>query len=206
MLAVLLLVIPLFAAVVVAAGPAGLARGVSFVASLAALGVAIIAAIDFDGWGIGGWGLSWSSSLLPEYGIALTLGADSVSMMLVLLTAVLMPLAMLGSWTAVQHRVREYYAWLLVLATAMTGVFLARDLLVFYVCFEFTLVPMYFLIAIYGSSNRAWASVKFFIYTFTGSLFTLAGFVYVAWQFKETSIYGNWSFGIHDLIAFSATL
>jgi NADH-quinone oxidoreductase subunit M len=90
-----------------------------------------------------------------------------------------------------------------VLSAAMIGVFLARDLLIFYICFEFTLVPMFFLIAIYGSTNRAWASVKFFIYTFLGSLIALAGFLYVAWANSQHA--GAWSFAISDLTEFAST-
>jgi NADH-quinone oxidoreductase subunit M len=110
-----------------------------------------------------------------------------------------------GSFNAITSRKKEYYAWLLILETAMLGVFLAQDLILFYVSFELTLVPMFFLIAIYGGKNRAHASVKFFIYTFTGSLFTLAGFVYVAWQFAQKEA-GVWSFAIQDLTTFAATL
>lgn len=203
MLGVLLMLVPLVAAVIIVCTPARAARSTALIGTLVGLGVAILAAIDFNGWGSGGWGLAFERELLPSLGISLTLGADSVSMLLILLTALLMPLTVLGSWTAVTERLREYYAWLLVLSTAMIGVFLARDLLVFYVCFEFTLVPMFFLIAIYGSTHRAWASVKFFIYTFLGSLFALAGFLYVAWANAEHA--GAWSFSIPDLAQFAST-
>ncbi|MDG1837712.1 MAG: NADH-quinone oxidoreductase subunit M [Phycisphaerales bacterium] len=203
MLGVLLMVVPLVGAVAIALSPSRAAKGIALVATLAGLGIAILAAIDFSDWGTGGWGLEYNLPLLPAMGISLALGADSVSMLLMLLTTLLMPLAILGSWTAVSDRLREYYGWLLLLSTAMIGVFLARDLLVFYICFEFTLVPMYFLIAIYGSTNRAWASLKFFIYTFLGSLFALAGFLYVAWANAEHA--GAWSFAIPDLVHFAST-
>ena len=163
MLGVLMMLIPLAAAVVILFAPTRVARGIAMIATLVGLGLAVLAGIDFNGWGTSGWGLEFERELIPSLGISLTFGADSVSMLLIMLTALLMPLAVLGSWTAVTDRLREYYAWLLVLSAAMIGVFLARDLLVFYICFEFTLVPMFFLIAIYGSTNRAWASVKFFI-------------------------------------------
>ncbi|MDP7029132.1 MAG: NADH-quinone oxidoreductase subunit M [Phycisphaerales bacterium] len=203
MLSVLLMVVPLAGAIVIMLAPARAARGIAMIATLAGAGIAVAAATNFDGWGTGGWGLEFQSELLPTLGITLTLGADSVSLMLILLTALLMPLAVLGSWTAVTTRLREYYGWMLVLSTAMIGVFLARDLLVFYICFEFTLVPMYFLIAIYGSGNRAWASLKFFIYTFLGSLIALAGLLYVVWQ--HAAVAGAWSFSIPELAAFAST-
>ncbi|MDP7069802.1 MAG: NADH-quinone oxidoreductase subunit M [Phycisphaerales bacterium] len=203
MLGLLLLAVPLAAAVAVCFVPLRAVRVLALIASLVTSGIALAAAIEFGGWGSGGWGLAFSCDLLPQFGITFTLGADSVSMMLILLTALLMPLAILGSFTAVTERIREYYAWLLVLTTAMTGVFLARDLLVFYICFEFTLIPMYFLIAIYGSTNRTWASIKFFIYTFLGSLLALVGFLYVAWASAEHS--GVWSFSIPTLTQFTST-
>ncbi|MDG2477352.1 MAG: NADH-quinone oxidoreductase subunit M [Phycisphaerales bacterium] len=198
-----MMLIPLAAAVVILFAPTRVARGIAMIATLVGLGLAVLAGIDFNGWGTSGWGLEFERELIPSLGISLTFGADSVSMLLVMLTALLMPLAVLGSWTAVTDRLREYYAWLLVLSAAMIGVFLARDLLVFYICFEFTLVPMFFLIAIYGSTNRAWASVKFFIYTFLGSLFALAGFLYVAWANSQHA--GAWSFAIADLTTFAST-
>ena len=79
--------------------------------------------------------------------------ADAPAMWLVLLSTVLMPVCVIGSKTAIKERVREYYAWLLVLEAAMLGVFLAKNLLFFYVAFEFTLVPMYFLIAGWGAAT-----------------------------------------------------
>jgi len=108
-----------------------------------------------------------------------------------------------GSFTAITERLKEYYGWLLAIEAAMIGVFLARDIIFFYVCFELTLVPMFFLIAIYGGQNKSIASLKFFIYTFTGSLITLAGVVYVAWQYAEQSGV-SWSFDIQKLTEFAA--
>lgn len=143
---------------------------------------------------------SWS-----DLGINLTLDLDGVSMALVALTALLGPLCVMGSMSAITQRVRTYYGWLLVLQAAMYGVFMARDLLMFYICFEFTLVPMFVLISLYGSTNRKAAAIKFFMYTFTGSVIALAGLVYVAW-FNATKIplrvgemTGMWTFDIATL-------
>src|SRR5260370_1809177 len=83
--------------------------------------------------------------------------------------------AVLVSWTSIQERVNEFYAWLLLLETAMLGVFLAFDIVLFYVFFELTLVPLFFLIGIWGGPQRRYAARKFFIYTLTGSLITLLG-------------------------------
>ena len=111
-----------------------------------------------------------------------SLGCDAVSWWLILLTAVLMPLAVCGSFGGITTRQRGYYFWLTVLLMPMVGVFLARDAILFYVFFELTLIPMFFLIGIWGGENREWAAKKFFIFTFVGSVFTLAGLIYVGVQ------------------------
>ncbi len=201
-----LLLLPLFGAACIFVLKSSLSKWIALVVSFFVLALSIVMAIQFGQWGtpLDGYvsHVPWISSM----GITLDLGVDSVALLLVLLTTLLTPLCVWGSFTAITHRKREYYAWLLILETAMLGVFAAQDLILFYVSFELTLVPLFFLIAIYGGKNRANASMKFFIYTFTGSLFTLAGFVYVAWQYQQTSQYGNWSFAIHDLTSFAATL
>jgi NADH-quinone oxidoreductase subunit M len=127
-------------------------------------------------------------------GIKLSFGADTISMLLVGLTVLLGPICVLASRTAITERVKTYYCWLLILQGAMTGVFIARDLILFYTFFEFTLVPLYILINLFGSSpeNRKAAATKFFLYTFTGSIITLAGLVYIAWKSKMGT--GFWSF------------
>ncbi|MEE2908475.1 MAG: NADH-quinone oxidoreductase subunit M [Planctomycetota bacterium] len=199
----ILLLLPIAGALGVVGSSARAAKSVALLTTLATFGVSIAAAIEFKVWGSGDFGLVSSIPWLSEVGINLSIGADSVAMMLVLLTTLLMPLAVLGSWTAVSERLKEYYGWLLLIEAAMIGVFLARDLVFFYICFEFTLVPMYFLIAIYGGSGRARACIKFFLYTFTGSLIALVGFLYVAWCYAEST--GTWDFEIATLCTFAAT-
>ncbi len=150
-------------------------------------------------------------SWFADLGIAFNLRIDGLSMSLVALTALLGPLCVLGSWTAINQHVRTFYGWLLVLQSAMYGVFCAQDLIIFYICFEFTLVPMFVLISLFGSSNRKAAAIKFFLYTFTGSVVALAGLVYVAW-FHATQIAptlnaaafaagSQWTFDIPTLMA-----
>ncbi|MCH2134832.1 MAG: NADH-quinone oxidoreductase subunit M [Phycisphaerales bacterium] len=198
MISWLLILLPLLGSIVIIVSPGRLARQLALVTSLVVFGVSVAAAVVFDGWGRGTWDFSSSIEWVKEWGLVLQVGADSVSLILVLLTTFLMPLAILGSFNAIQTRRREYYGWLLGLQAAMTGVFLARDLVLFYVCFEFTLVPMFFIIAIWGSKNRARASVKFLIYTFTGSLITLAAFLTLAWSHAQANG-GQWSFEIAAL-------
>src|SRR5205807_250661 len=105
------------------------------------------------------------------------IGLDGLNVWLVVLTAVLMVSAVLASWHSfqVQERINEYYAWLLALETGMIGVFLSFDIILCYVFFELTLVPLFFLIGIWGGPERRLAARKFFIYTLTGSLITLLG-------------------------------
>ena len=199
----IMLLLPLAGAIGVVLAPARAAKGLALLTTLATLGVSIVAAIEFDGWGTGSMGLISTVPWMVQFGINLSIGVDSVALLLILLTTFLMPLAVLGSFTAVRDRIKEYYGWLLVIQTAMIGVFLANDLVLFYICFEFTLVPMYFLIAIYGGEGRARACVKFFLYTFTGSLLALVGFLYVAYSYAAAHGY-TWSFDIGTLTAFAA--
>jgi NADH-quinone oxidoreductase subunit M len=207
MTAALLILIPLLSAIAAAAVPSRLSRWVALVGALALLVHTVVASIFFGAWGAGDGGSGFSIQaewpLIPAFGISLALGADSVAMCLILLNALLIPLCVWGSFTAISTREREYYGWMMALAAAVNGVFLSRDIVVFYVCFEFTLVPLYFLIAIFGGENRARASLKFFLYTFTGSLFALAGILYVAWSRAEAA--GGWTFAIEPLVDFAAS-
>ena len=124
---------------------------------------------------IGGGGPS------PEVDISYRVGVDGISIWLLALTAMLVPLAIWSSFTAIGTRVREYYVLLLLLQVGLLGVFCAMDLLLFYVFFEFTLIPLFFLIGIWGGAERRRAANKFFIYTLAGSVLTFAGVVYLAY-------------------------
>src|SRR5262245_59582209 len=114
---------------------------------------------------------------LPSYGIAYKVGVDGLSLWLIMLTTFLTPLALLGSWTSIEHRVKEFNVFMLLLETGMLGVFCALDLFVFYVFWEAMLIPMYFLIGIWGHGNRIYAAVKFFLYTMFGSVLMLVAFL-----------------------------
>jgi NADH-quinone oxidoreductase subunit M len=112
---------------------------------------------------------------LGNTAIQFYVGLDGLNVWLVVLTSVLMVSSVLISWTAIQERIPEYYAWLMALNLALVGVFLAFDIILFYVFFELSLVPLFFLIGIWGGPQRQYAARKFFIYTLAGSLFTLLG-------------------------------
>ncbi len=107
------------------------------------------------------------------------LGVDGLSILLVLLTTLLAPISILATWTAVEDRVKDFMIFFLLLEVGMVGVFLAQDLFLFYVFWEFTLVPMYFLIGIWGGPNRMYAAVKFFLYTMAGSILMLLAILWL---------------------------
>jgi NADH-quinone oxidoreductase subunit M len=114
---------------------------------------------------------------IPSIGAEYFLGADGLSTLLILLTTMMGSIAVLSSWTAITERVKEYYIFLLVLQTGMLGAFMALDFLLFFLFWEVMLVPMYFLIGIWGSANRLYSAIKFFLYTLFGSVFMLLGFL-----------------------------
>jgi len=114
--------------------------------------------------------------------ISYHLGLDGISLFLVLLTTFLGPLVLLSTWSAVKERVSEFMGFLLLLQTAMLGTFLARDMLLFYFFWEAMLIPMYFLIGIWGGERRIYATVKFFIFTMVGSVFMLVAILYCYFQ------------------------
>lgn len=107
------------------------------------------------------------------------LAVDGLSILLVMLTAFLTPISILSTWTAVEDRVKDFMIFFLLLEVGMTGVFLAQDLFLFYIFWEFTLVPMYFLIGIWGGPNRVYAAVKFFLYTMAGSILMLLAILFL---------------------------
>ncbi len=121
------------------------------------------------------------------------LGIDGLSILLVLLTTFLSPISILSTWTAVEERVKEFLLFFLLLEVGMTGVFLAQDLFLFYIFWEFTLVPMYFLIGIWGGPRRIYAALKFFLYTMAGSILMLLAILWLG-------IYQG-TFSVPDLIA-----
>ncbi|MEM9064388.1 MAG: NADH-quinone oxidoreductase subunit M [Planctomycetota bacterium] len=194
-----LIVLPLIAAAFIPLVQEKSVKTVAMVGTLIPLGVGIGVALGFD-WMAAGYQFETSFAWIEPMGLELSVGVDSVAMSLILLALLLGPVCVGASYTAITKKVRTYYTWLLVLQAAMVGVFAARDLIFFYICFEFTLVPMYIMISLYGSANRAKAATKFFLYTFTGSMVALAGLMYVAWF--NASVLGNeWTFDIATLTA-----
>jgi NADH-quinone oxidoreductase subunit M len=121
-----------------------------------------------------------SQSWIPTFGINYTVGVDGISIFMVAITGLLFPLGLLASEKYIEHRVKAYVAWFLLLEGAVMGIFLSLDLIVFFVFWELVLIPMYFLIQGWGSGRREFAAMKFFIYTAAGSAFLLASTVALA--------------------------
>jgi NADH-quinone oxidoreductase subunit M len=136
---------------------------------------------------------------IPTWGISYRVGLDGISLVMVLLTTVLMPLCVLASWNYITSRERGFYALMLTLLTGMLGVFIALDLFLFYVFFEVMLIPMYFIIGVWGGTNRLYAALKFFVYTMAGSLLMLVAIVALVWQVRSAT--GVLSFSYDHLLA-----
>jgi NADH-quinone oxidoreductase subunit M len=155
-------------------------RWTALVASLITFGLSILMLLEFDAsdpdlqmvvqipWiQVAGWNINYS------------MGVDGLSILLVLLTTFLTPLSILSTWSAIRERVKEFMAFFLLLEVGMVGVFLAQDLFLFYIYWEFTLVPMYFLIGIWGGERRMYAAIKFFLYTMAGSILMLLAILWL---------------------------
>jgi NADH-quinone oxidoreductase subunit M len=172
--------LPLAGVVVLAMAGRGGERFLKWIAlvfALAAFAFSLVLPLEFSG-GAGAdfqLNLPWIDAF--NLGISFHVGIDGLSLWLVLLTTLLVPLALLSSWVSIKYRVREFLICMLALETGMIGVFVAMDMFVFYVFWEVMLVPMYFLIGVWGGERRIYASVKFVIYTVVGSLLMLAGII-----------------------------
>ena len=158
-------------------------------------------------WSFNPANTNWQAAVdlkwIPTWGVRFTLGIDGIALMMVLLTTFIMPLTVLGSWTSVRTKTRSYYALMLILTSGMLGVFLARDLFLFYVMWEVMLVPMYFIIGIWGGERRIYASLKFFIYTMLPSLLMLVAVIYVGLHIRTPA--GTPDFSYDHLLATGST-
>ncbi len=169
-------------------------RWTALLASLVTFAFSIMMLMDFDvhdpdlqmvqevAWiSFAGWDIKYS------------MGVDGLSLLLVLLTTLLTPISILSTWKAIEERVKEFMIFFLLLEMGMVGVFLAQDLFLFYVFWEFTLVPMYFLIGIWGGPRRMYAAIKFFLYTMAGSILMLLAILWLGLR--------QGTFSIPELIA-----
>jgi NADH-quinone oxidoreductase subunit M len=151
---------------------AGNARWTALWTSLITFGISLILWGRFDPRQTG-YQFTESASWLPDFGVAYRMGVDGISVLFVLLSTALTPICILASWESIKVRVREYMAAFLILETMMVGMFSAADFLLFYMFFEGVLIPMYLIIGVWGGPRRVYASIKFFLYTFAGSVLML---------------------------------
>jgi NADH-quinone oxidoreductase subunit M len=175
---------------------APLHRWLALVVSLVVFGLSCQVWIAFDADN-NGFQLAEQLSWIPQYGISYSLGVDGISLLLVLLTTFLIPIVILSSWSSITTNVKGFHISLLLLTTGMLGAFVALDLFLFYVFWELMLIPMYFIIGVWGGERRIYAAVKFFIFTMVGSVLMLVAILYLAWFHHDMT--GGWSFAYADL-------
>src|SRR5690349_17911031 len=141
--------------------------------------------------GVGGMQFLEDHEWIPVIGARYQMGIDGVAVLLIVLTTLLGAIAALSSWEYIKKREKEYYVLLLLLQTAVIGVFSSMDLFLFYLFFEVSLVPMYFLIGIWGGENRLYAAIKFFLYTLVGSVVMLLGVLKMYFLTQDTAMTGK---------------
>ena len=175
-----------------------LLRNVTFAVTLAEFLLSLPVAILFDG-STAAMQFVQKAPWIPQYGISYHVGVDGISLWLLMLTTFLMPITILSTYTSVEKHVKEFMIFMLVLEVGMVGVFLAIDLFLFYVFWETVLIPMYFLIGVWGSDRRIYSAIKFFLYTFAGSVLMLVAIIALYFHHYEvTGLYST------DLLAMYA--
>jgi NADH-quinone oxidoreductase subunit M len=167
-------------------------RRIALLASVVTFLLSLLVLLNYDRTNPG-LQLPHQVSWIPQWGIQYYLAVDGISILMLLLTTFITPLAIYSSFSSIQKQEKQYYIFLLLLQVAMVGVFLAQDLFLFFIFWEFTLVPMYFLIGIWGGARRVYASIKFFLYTMAGSLLMLLAILYMGIT--------NGTFAVPELVA-----
>jgi NADH-quinone oxidoreductase subunit M len=196
--------LPLVGAIAVALLPASAARPVALGFALLTWVVSLVLLVAYLP-GNEGFEFETTVDWIPFFGIQYKLGADGLSIALVVLTTTLSWISILASFAPIQTRIKEYMIAFLVLEVGMIGVFLALDLFLFYIFWEIVLVPMYLIIGIWGGSNRIYATIKFVLYTLVGSLLMLVAILATAFAYQAAM--GTWvgAFDFENLRAFAAT-
>ena len=170
--------------------------GLTFIVSLLLFG--------YD-YRVGGMQFLEDHQWIPIIGARYQMGADGVAVLLIVLTTLLGVISALSSWKYIEKREKEYYVLLLLLQTAVVGVFAAMDLFLFYLFFEVSLVPMYFLIGIWGGERRLYAAIKFFLYTLAGSVVMLLGILKMYFLTQDAALVNSISPATYDIIAANGT-
>ncbi|MCC6588140.1 MAG: NADH-quinone oxidoreductase subunit M [Bryobacterales bacterium] len=192
-----ILFLPLAGALVLLALPKSAIRIWANIVALAGFLISLPLVTNFDKSN-GGFQFVERVDWIPTFGIQYHLGIDGISLLLVMLTTLIGVIAVLSSWNAIHEKTRAYYAMLLILQTGMLGVFLSLDFFLWFIFWEVVLVPMYFLIGVYGSGRRLYAAIKFFLYTLAGSVLLLLGILTLFFQYHAQT--GAYSFAIADLM------
>jgi len=147
---------------------------------------------------LAGFQMTERADWIPSLGVKYFVGIDGISLLLVMLTTLIGFLAVLYSWSSIEYRVKEYYAMFLLLQTGMIGVFVSLDFFLFYVFWELVLVPMYFIIGVWGGPRKLYAAIKFFLYTLAGSVLMLLGILTL--YFQHFQQFGFYTFDIGELM------
>jgi NADH-quinone oxidoreductase subunit M len=198
-----LILLPLAGAVIVLVTPSSrpdLGRAIGYVTSACVFAMAVYLLVQFDN-AKPGYQFVDQHSLSGTLGVDWKVGVDGISLFMVALTALLVPIGLLAS--ARIERGKQFVAWMLFLEFSLIGVFLSLDALLFFAFFEFSLVPMYFLIAEWGHGNRRYAALKFFLFTMAGSAFLFVGILSVAFLHAHAS--GQLTFDVPTLTAYAST-
>jgi len=195
-MSLIFILVPFIAsAVLLLLRPSGASRSIALAASVVNLAAtAYCLTCDYSQ----GMNCTFDAPWVASAGIRFSLGMDGITMLMVLLTNLLAPLIVLSSWSRDFDNEPRYYGLVLLMLGALNGVFLATDGLLFYVFYELALIPIYFICAIWGGENRIRITLKFFIYTFVGSLFMLLSLL---WVYLQTDVNGQHSFAWSDLAA-----
>ena len=173
----------------------GLIRNLTFATSLVTFAATVVLWLGFDGSASGAeFQFVERVPWIPAFGIEYYLGIDGISLLLILLTGFLTPIALLSSWESIHKKVKEFSIFMLLLETAMLGVFAALDVFLFYVFWDFVLIPMYFLIGVWGYDRRIYAAVKFILFTMAGSVLMLVAIIGLSWLHQQAT--GSYSFDL----------
>jgi NADH-quinone oxidoreductase subunit M len=193
-----LLGLPIIGMPIILFAPARAARYIAFVIALTEmiLGLGLWWAFDPARSGMQ---FVTDVSWLPRFGIGYRVGIDGLSVLMVLLSVIMLPLVIWGSWRGIEQKQRGFYSLILALNTGMLGVFVATDLFLFYMFWEMLLIPMYFMIGIWGSGNRIYAATKFVIYTFVGSFMMLVAIIWMVAVIGKAT--GQYSFAYENLLS-----
>ena len=175
--------------------------------SLAAMLVSFAISVTFYfDYNRGSDAVQWAYAVnwIPALGVKFSVGMDGISLLLWILTTFIGPIAVLCSWEAIEERCKEYYIWMLILQTAMLGVFITQDMFLFYLFWEVMLVPMYFLIAIWGGPQKLYAAIKLFLYTLAGSVLMLVAILAI--YFLQKKVTGQYDFSIASFHAMAPVI